>query len=131
MPKNQGLIITTDRWKLLTDLNGIDLRLSGVQPHSPLGVGERLLDPLRRMFRKITRDCPNVNQKPVLKTAVRAINDTIHENGLVPRRLVFGVIRGFPIISPDTQERKEGMTVLNAGQAKINANIAKEKFPLR
>lgn len=46
---DQGSALTSDRWKRLTNRNGIQLRLSGVQAHSSLGIGERLNEPLRRI----------------------------------------------------------------------------------
>ena len=38
---DQGSIFTSPRWRELTDLNGVQLRLSGVRAHSSLGIGER------------------------------------------------------------------------------------------
>ena len=53
MRTDQGSVFTSERWKKLSDINGITLRLSGVKAHNYLGIGEKLHGPLRRIFRKI------------------------------------------------------------------------------
>ena len=108
---DQGSVFTSQRWKQLTDLQGILLRLSGVKAHSSLGIGERLHEPLRRIYTKISHHKPHVDKSYVLKVAVKAMNDTMGENGLVPSRLVFGIIPRFPILNTDLPNRLDnGLT---------------------
>lgn len=56
--------------------------------------------------------------------------DTINENGLVPTRLVFGVIPRSPIISRGISARKEEMKILTPDQAEMNAIIAERKISI-
>ena len=50
---DQGSAFTSDRWPDLVSNVGIQLRFSGVTEHNALVIGERLHDPLRRIFRKL------------------------------------------------------------------------------
>jgi hypothetical protein len=44
-----GSIFSSDRWKQLSDMTGIRLRISGVEAHNSLGIVERLHEPLRKI----------------------------------------------------------------------------------
>lgn len=58
------------RRKHLTDLNGIQLHLSGIEAHSPLGIGERYCEPLRLIYRKIRFMHSTIEPHYVLKIAI-------------------------------------------------------------
>lgn len=77
----------------MTDLSGIQLRISGVKAHSSLGIGGRLHDPLRRIYSKVRADYPQAQIKVLRKIAVKAMNDTIGEKGLVLSLLVSGITK--------------------------------------
>ena len=124
---DQGSVFTSQRWKQLTDLQGIQLRLSGVKAHSSLGIGERLHEPLRRIYNKISHHKPHVDKSYVLKVAVKAMNDTMGENGLVPSRLVFGIIPRFPILNTDLPNQKDLMELIKKAQAEMNNIIAERR----
>ena len=125
---DQGSAFTSDRWRELASNVGIQLRLSGVTAHNSLGIGERLHDPLRRIFRKLRHDNPLTSKQTLLKLSVKAMNDKIGENGLVPSRLVFGIVPRFPIISTDLPTQKERMDILRSAQMEINAIIAERRI---
>lgn len=114
---DQGSAFTSARWKSLVESKGIQLRLSGVRAHSLLGIGEKLHDRLRRIYRKILHDYPTVNRRFILKGAIKAMNDTIGENGLVPSRLVFGIFARFPILNPKLSNQKTRMQIIKTAQA--------------
>ena len=124
----QGSAFTSDRWRELASNMGIQLRFSVVTAHNALGIGERLHDPLRRIFRKLRHDNPLTSKQTLLKLAVKAMNDTIGENGLVPSRLVFGITPRFPIISSDLPTQKERMDILRSAQMEMNAIIAERRI---
>lgn len=48
---DQGSVFTSERWKQITDLNGVKLCLSGVNAHSSLRIGEKYHRPHRRIYR--------------------------------------------------------------------------------
>jgi hypothetical protein len=48
-----GSIFSSNRWKQLSDMTSIRLRISGVEAHNSLGIGERLHEPLRRIYKKV------------------------------------------------------------------------------
>jgi transposase InsO family protein len=45
-----GSIFASPRWKELSNMAGITLRMSGVEAHNSLGIGERMHGPLRRIY---------------------------------------------------------------------------------
>ena len=54
MRTDQGSAFTPERWKKLSDINGITLRLSGVKAHNSLGIGEKLHGPLTVSYTHLT-----------------------------------------------------------------------------
>lgn len=109
-------------------MSGVQLRLSGVKAHSSLGIGELLHDPFHRIYRKIRHCHANVPPRMVLKVAIKAMNDTIGENGIVPSRLVFGILPIFPIISTKLPTQRERMAALPTAQAEMHAIIAERRI---
>lgn len=124
---DQGSVFTSDRRRQITSFSGIQLRLSGVKAHSSLGIGERLHSPLRRIYNKITHGHPTRAKRLALSIAVKAMNDTIGENGLVPSRLVFGIIPRFPILNTNLPMQKDRMAMIKETQAEMNCSIAERR----
>ena len=123
-----GSIFTSPKWKELTNENGIQLRISGIEAHNSLGIGERLHDPLRRIYRKIRKNATGTNQQTALRLTLKAMNDTMGENGLVPSLLVFGIIPRFPVISSQLPAQSERMEVLTMAQREMNTIIAQRRI---
>lgn len=123
----QGSVFTFKRWKQLTDLNGFHLCLSGIESRSSLGTGERCYAPSRRFYCKIKFTHPTIEPQYLLKIAVKAMNDTMVKNELVPFRLFFGIISRFPILTTNLPEQKERMEAVKAAQAKIITTVAQRR----
>jgi hypothetical protein len=98
---DSGSAFTSLKWKTLTESRGITLSISEVEAHNSLGIGERYHGPLRRVYQKIEHESPHVGPALLLRIAVKAINDAMGTNGLVPSLLVFGVVPRFPPMSID------------------------------
>lgn len=122
-----GPVFTSTRWRHITDMTGIEIRISGVEAHNSLGIGERLHDPLRRIYRMFKEHFPNLSQHTALKIALKAMNDTNGENGLVPSLLTFGIIPRFPIISTDLPAQRERMQTLAGAQMEMNAIVSERR----
>lgn len=116
------------RWKELTDKAGIELKISGVESHNSLGLCERYHGPLRRLFRKVHHDNPNYCPRILLRIALKAMNDTMGENGLVPSYLVFGILPRFPVIESEVPEQRERMEIIAAAQMEMNTIIAERRI---
>jgi Reverse transcriptase (RNA-dependent DNA polymerase) len=91
---------------------GVTIKLSPFESHNSLGQNERLHSPLRRCFLKIRNDIPSLPDDVALRVAVKAINDTVGPNGLIPTLLVFGTMPQLPLmqgtLSPYTgQEQRD------------------------
>jgi len=89
-----GSCFTSVRWIRRCDAVGTEMVFSGIESHNSLGPGERYHEPLRRVFRKILDEYPKMHQDMVLRLALKACNDTLGPEGLVPSLLVFGTVRG-------------------------------------
>ena len=85
---DSGSVFTSKFWKSVTMLHGIDVDISGVESHNSIGVGERYHDPLRQVFDKIMADHTNLDPEIAFRLAVKAINDTMGPEGVVPSLLV-------------------------------------------
>ena len=96
---NEGSIFTSPRCKKLTKMAGIESQLSGIEAHNSLDIGERYHEPLKRIYRKVKHDHPNLSPQFLLRISFKGMNDTMSEKGLVPSRFVFGISPRFPILN--------------------------------
>eukprot|EP00171_Calliarthron_tuberculosum_P007112 IDg7112t1 len=70
--------------------SNVEIEGTGIEAHSSLSICERYDDPLRSTHRKMSIDYPTANKDLLLHLTVKAINDTLGLEGLVPSSLVFG-----------------------------------------
>lgn len=116
---DQGSAFTSVRWTRLCDRVGVTVQESGIEHHNALGSGERYHDPLRRIFRKIRHESPNMSLELALRTAVKAMNDTLGPEGLVPTLLVFGCLPRFPTVSSELPAQRERMRALSQAKKEM------------
>ena len=88
---DHGSAFTSNEWKELAEENGVVVKLTGIQHHNGIGLCERYHGPLRTIFRRIRKECPDIDKDLALKSAVKAMNDTVGPEGLVPSLLAFGI----------------------------------------
>ena len=69
--------------------SGVQVNHSGVESHNALSIGERYHHPLRNTFRKRRMIYPNVSDTTTLALSVKAFNDTLGPECIVPSALVF------------------------------------------
>jgi hypothetical protein len=69
---------------------GINTKSVPLEAHNSIGMVERFHTPLRRIYRIITVELPNIGKEMALQMTFKAINDTAGLDGLVPTLLVFG-----------------------------------------
>jgi transposase InsO family protein len=68
---DSGSAFTSVKWITLTASRRITLRISGVEAHNTLGIGERFHGPLRRIYQKIEHEVPHVGPALLLRIAVK------------------------------------------------------------
>jgi hypothetical protein len=73
-------------------------------------------------------DYPHIPPRTDLKLAMKSMNDTIGENGLVPSILVFGVAPKYSTLSTKLPNQKERMEVTSAAQQEMNSIIAERRI---
>jgi hypothetical protein len=125
---DSGSAFTSVKWKTLTEFRGITLRISGVEAHNSLGIGERYHGPLRRVYQKIEHEFSHVGPALRLRIAVKAINDTMGTNGLVPSLLVFGVVPRFPPMIIDLPKQRDRMAAHAAAQMEMSAIVSENRI---
>jgi transposase InsO family protein len=93
---DQGSLFTSADWHAACNMARIHLRHTGTESHNSLGAGERFHSPLRRIFKKVTIEYPSVTAELRLSLSIKAMNDCVGPEGLVPSLLVFGVMPRLP-----------------------------------
>ncbi len=97
----------------LARLHDITIEKSGVQSHNSLGIGEIYRKPLRDTNRKLKLYHPTMQRQLLLALSVKAMNDTLGAEGIIPSALVFGeftslrTCEGYVIPQPSLTERAE------------------------
>ena len=118
-----------DSFMYIGAAHNIKIERTGVEAHSSLGIGERYHQPLRTTYRKMRTDHPNADKKLTLSMAVKAMNETLGPEGLVPSLLVFGE---YPEINlpgephqtrPSTDERAALAQTARAEMERIMAKL--------
>lgn len=122
---DSGSVFTSTRWNQLTSDNGIELKISGVESHNSLGLGERYHEPLRKIYRKLHHEAPDLEKAIVLRLALKAMNDTIGPEGLVPSYLVFGSLPKFPTVHASLPDQRRRMKALESARTEYATIVAK------
>lgn len=121
---DSGSVFTSPRWTKCTESAGICLQLSGIESHNSLGPGERYHSPLRRIFYKIRSECPSANFDLILRLAIKAMNETMGPNGLVPSYLVFGILPRYPVLNTDLPTQSERMRIIQTAKSEMATIVA-------
>ncbi len=94
---------------------GITCKQVPVEAHWSIGKVERYHAPLRRAYDILRAELPDQSPEAVLQMAVKAVNDTIGPDGLVPTLLVFGAYPRMTMESPPSPgTRKRGEAIAKA-----------------
>jgi hypothetical protein len=125
---DDGSIFASSRQNELANMAGITLSISGVVAHKSLGIGERMHGPISRVYNMIRIDYPHIPAGTLPKLGVKAMNDTIGKNGLVPSLLVFGVIPRYLAIHTELPNQKVKMEVIAAAQMEMNSIFAERRI---
>ena len=104
---------------------GTELQLSGTESHHSLGSGERHQAPLRQVYLKIRHEHHSVDKETSLRLSIKALNDTMGPEGLVPSLLVFGVLPRFSAVDTKLPNQVERMEALKNARAEAEAISAK------
>lgn len=121
---DQGSAFTSLRWTRRCDAVGTESKLSGVDSHNSLGSGERYHEPLRRVYRKIREVYPKMKKETTLRLAIKAYNDTLGPEGLVPSLLVFGCLPRFPSVDSSIPAQSDRMTALREARSEMETIVS-------
>jgi len=119
---------TADEFRNYAKNVGVNLQFSGIESHNAIGSGERYHMPLRRVFNVLKKEHTSLNDKNILRIALKGINDTMGPNGLVPSLLVFGVLPSFPSPSRNTPDQQERFEALRNARAEMESIVAEQRI---
>lgn len=125
MCTDSGSVYTSQRWHLLTNEHGIDLKVSGVEYHNSLGLGERYQSPLRRLYQRVRHDAPDLSPILVLRLATKAMNDTVGPEGFIPSHLVFGSLPRFPAVKSTLSDQANRLRALEYARTEYASIVAR------
>lgn len=124
-----GTNFASVEFKAEAKLMGVTCKRVPVEAHQSIGKVERYHVPLRRAFNILFAELTSTRPELILQMAVKAVNDTIGPDGLVPTLLVFGA---YPHINQDSPPSpsmlkradaiQKAMKELRQVQAKIYVN---------
>lgn len=93
---DQETAFGTAEWGELLRAHGIRSRMSGVKVENALGEGERYHSFSRRVYLKVKKGKPEIDDKHALEIFVIAVNDTAGSEGLVPMLFIFTLSPAYP-----------------------------------
>src|SRR6266487_5250031 len=101
-------------FKQLANSMAIEIKEVLVEAHNSVGLVERYHAPLRRLYEIIQDELKDeyIDKEMILQMAVKAVNDSVGPNGIVPTLLVFGVyprLTEIDPLSPSVTKRAEAI----------------------
>ena len=91
-------------------------------------MGERYHGPLRKIFSILRHDNPREGPEIILRYAVKGINDTMGENGIVPTTLVYGCSPSFPFLNSKLPKQRDRMRMLMVARREMATIIAERRI---
>lgn len=99
-----------------SDLLHIDTRQVPVESPNSLTYVERYHEPIRKAYKCVKQEAPDLDSEAALQMAVKAVNDSTGPNGLVPTLLVYGALPrlGLPNDAPTPSTFKRAVALKHA-----------------
>ncbi|KAI0992456.1 hypothetical protein K3495_g15729, partial [Podosphaera aphanis] len=108
-------------------LMNTEVLLKPVEAHHSLGRVERYHIPLRRVYKIISEEDPSLSKEMKLQMALKALNDTVGPNGLVPTVLVFGAYPRMASSDAPSVSTITRAATMNKAMAEVRKCIAARK----
>lgn len=123
--RDQGPQFTSIEWRKMRQKAGVLEQAYGVENHNKIGLGERYysyLD-LRKVYENIAAKEPFMESGIVFELAIKAIDDKVGPNSLLPTLLLFGIVQRVPLTTKDIPEltaRMKGLSEACKEMTKIS-----------
>ncbi|KAI0995259.1 hypothetical protein K3495_g12922 [Podosphaera aphanis] len=98
-----------------------------IEAHHSIGKVEKYHRPVKREYKILAIELPNVAAENVFQMAVKAVNDTAGPDGLVPRLLVFGAYPRMTQTSPPSIGLTQRAEAVKKAMAEIRKLKAKRQ----
>lgn len=110
---DQESAAASHEFRTYASLHGINLEFSGVSSRNSMGKVESAHGPLRRVYRLLTDQYPDLSGHLRLRFAVKALTDTAGVIGLVPSLLVFRTIPSLGNTGVELADQGQRFNALN------------------
>ena len=125
---DQEASFNCEKFMSICDNFWITLQYSGVESHNSIAKGERYHAPLRRIYKLLTNNNPNLTKSLALRYALKGINDTANINGLVPSLLVFGVVPSFPLTNRSLPNQRARLQAIVEARLEMGRIISEQRI---
>jgi hypothetical protein len=120
---DQGSVFTSNIWRDIVSISGVKLKLTPIESHNSLTVGERYHNLLHRIYRKVKHDHPAISESLALSLANKSMNDTTGPEGLVPTQLVFGIVPRLSANGP-LPHHQERLLAMDSARREMDAIVS-------
>jgi hypothetical protein len=128
---DSGSVFNSEAFVQTCAAHEIKMRTTAVESHSTIGVGERYHAPLRRIYRKLRDENPDVQKEVLLQCAVFAMNSTLGPDGLVPMLLVYGQLPRVPsLASTPILTVKQRISLMATARAEYEQWVAQQRVAI-
>lgn len=120
--------VSSKAFRDLSTAQRIQLEFTGVSAHNLMGRVEQAHRTLRRIFRILTAEHPILTKAMRFHCAIKAINGTVGEKGLLPSTLVFGVTPSLVNSNVNLPEQSERFRALKRARDEAATVIAETRI---
>ncbi len=102
------------------------------ESHNSMGAGERHHAPLRRIYKKLKVEYPNLDNPRTLALAVHELNNTAIPEGLIFTLLVFGTVPKIPLENVEhlASTQRERFAAMEKARKEMEQIVAKQRISL-
>lgn len=127
---DQESALTSEQFLRYASAHGVELEFTGVSSHNSMGKVESAHGPLRRIYRMLTDNYPELSDNLRLRFSIKALNDTAGTKGLVPSLLVYGTIPSLGNTGADLPDQEDRFTALAAARKEAACITAEKRIRL-
>lgn len=112
-------VFLSDEFCTNSSLLNIKLKPVPVEAANTMSFVERYHDPIRRCYRIVKSECSTLDEISALQMSVKAVNDSIGPDGLIPTLLVYGAIPrlGLPTDKPSPDMHSRALALRKATES--------------
>ncbi len=126
------LVFTSEFFQKTCAEFGIVTREIPCESHNSLGPGEGYHAPLRKIYRKLKEEQPELDPSVQLSISVHALNNIANPRGLIPSLFVFSSVPKITLgnTSHLSLSQKQGFAAMESARKEMEKIVAEQKLKL-